>query len=187
MDGSTMEERSALSGRAAVEIPRRMMLSAAEDCARFSLRVGPESHEAAGRALGLPLPRRIGQVARAGKRYALCLGPDEWSLLAPETEGEAVRRGVAGLGTPHSLVDTSHRDVGIELRGPATELALGAVCALDLSVMPVGSVTRTILDRAPVVLIKYSPDHYRIEVWQSFAGHVWGLLEAVTREIALDL
>ena len=53
--------------------------------------------------------------------------------------------------------------------------------------MPDGSVTRTILDRAPVVLVKYGPDHYRIEVRQSFAGHVRGLLEAVSREIALDL
>lgn len=187
MDGSTMEERSALSGLAAVEIPHRMMLSAAEDCARFSFRIGPEGREAAARALGLPLPRRIGGMASRDNRTALCLGPDEWSLLVPETEGEAVRRDLASLDVPHSLVDCSHRDVGIELRGASAEFALGAVCALDLSAMPAGSVTRTILDRAPVVLVKHAPDHYRIDVWQSFAGHVWGLLEAVSHEIALDL
>ena len=50
-----------------------------------------------------------------------------------------------------------------------------------------GSATRTILDKSPAVLVKHAPDHYRIEVWQSFAGHVWTLLEAVRREITLDI
>ena len=187
MQASTMDQRSALSGRAAVEVPRRLAMTMAPDCARFALRMGREGREAAGRVLGLRLPDRIGGMENAGERTALCLGPDEWALLAPEIDGEALRRDVAGLEAPHSLVDTSHRDVGIALRGPTAELALGAVCALDLSAVPDGSVTRTIFDRVPVVLVKHGPDHYRIEVWQSFAGHVWGLLEAVSREIALDL
>jgi sarcosine oxidase subunit gamma len=94
---------------------------------------------------------------------------------------------MADLPVPHSLVETSHRDVGIEVSGPAAEQALSAACALDLSAMPAGSVTRTIFDRAPIVLVKRGSDHYRIDVWQSFAPHVWGLLEAVSREIALSL
>lgn len=187
MHGPVMEGRHALSGRAAVEVSRRLSVSAAEDCARFSLRVGPGGRDAAGRALGMALPGRIDGTAAAGGRTILCLGPDEWAILAPEPEGDALRRAFAGLGVPHSLVDTSHRDVGIELRGPAAELALSACCALDLGAMPAGSATRTILDRSQAVLVKHGPEHYRIEVWQSFAPHVWGLLEAVSREVALDI
>ena len=187
MDGPVMEERNALSGRRAIEAGRRATVRVAEDCARFSLRVGSAAREAAGRRLGVPLPGRIGQVAATGGRTALCLGPDEWSVIAPASEAEAVRRDVEGLDAPHSLVETSHRDVGIEVGGPAAEEMLSAACALDLAAMPAGSCTRTIFDKAAVVLVKHGPDHYRIEVWQSFAPHVWGLLEAVSREVALDI
>lgn len=182
-----LEQRNALSGRRAIEAGRRATVRAAEDCARFSLRVGAADREAAGRALGVSLAGRIGSVATAGGRTALCLGPDEWAIIAPAGEAEAVRQDLAGLGAPHSLVETSHRDVGIEVSGPAAEQMLSAACALDLGAMPAGSCTRTIFDRAAVVLVKHGPDHYRIEVWQSFATHVWGLLDAVSREVALDI
>lgn len=187
MDGLVMGERHTLTGRAPVEVPGRLTVRVAEDCARFSLRVAPEDREAAGRALGLSLAGRIGGVVAARGRTALCLGPDEWAVVAPAAEADAIRREMAGLPVPHSLVETSHRDLGIEVGGPAAEQALSAACALDLAAMPAGSATRTIFDRAPIVLVKHGPDHYRIEVWQSFAPHVWGLLAAVSREIALDL
>ena len=187
MDVGVMEERNALSGRRAIEAGRRATVRVAEDCARFSLRVGSGDREAAGRALGVALPARIGQLAAASGRTVLCLGPDEWSVIAPAAEAEAVRQSLAGLGAPHSLVETSHRDVGIEVSGPAAEQMLSAACALDLAAMPAGTCTRTIFDRAAIVLVKHGPDHYRIEVWQSFATHVWGLLDAVSREVALDI
>ncbi len=187
MDGLAMEQRHALSGRADVEVLRRLSIRVVQDCARFSLRIGLQEREAAGRILGVPLPARIGHLAFAGSRTTLCLGPDEWSILTPLADVEAIKQGFAGLDVPHSLVDTSHRDVGIDLSGPATERALSAACTLDLCNMPAGSVTRTILNKAQIVLVKHGPDYYRIEVWQSFAEHVWNLLVAVSREIALDL
>lgn len=187
MDGPVMEERNALSGRRAIEAGRRATVRVADDCARFSLRVGSGDREAAGRALGVALPARIGQVGTAGGRTVLCLGPDEWSVIAPPAEADAVRRDLAGLDAPHSLVETSHRDIGIEVRGPAAEQMLSAACALDLAAMPAGTCTRTIFDKAAIVLVKHGPEHYRIEVWQSFASHVWGLLDVIGREVALDL
>ena len=43
--------------------------------------------------------------------------------------------------------------------------------------MPVGIGDRTIFDKAQVVCsVKHAPDRFRIEVWRSFAGHVWTLL-----------
>lgn len=183
----TIVERNALAGRASLDAPGRLSVTVAPDCARFSLRVGDEDREAAGRAIGLALPGRIGGLASEGGRVVACLGPDEWFILAPSAEGPAMEARFAGLDAVHSLVDVGHREVGIEVRGTAAGLALGATCALDLDAMPAGSATRTILDRAQVVLVKLAPDHYRIEVWQSFAGHVWGLLQAAAREIALDI
>ena len=52
--------------------------------------------------------------------------------------------------------------------------------------MPSSPATRTILDKVQAVLIKHAPNHDHIEVWQSFAGHLWTLFAAVSREILLN-
>jgi sarcosine oxidase subunit gamma len=183
-----IQERNALSGLRLPDVGDRLSVAVAEDCARFSLRVRPENRAEAGEAFGCAMPARIGGLASSGDRLALCLVPDEWFLMAPSPAGDAIRdRFAAAMEGPFSLVEVSHREVGIEVRGTAATLALASLCALDLDAMPSGSATRTILDKSPAVLIKHAPDHYRIEVWHSFAGHVWALLEAVRREISLDI
>lgn len=188
MQGNVMQARNALHGRAGFSGAERLSIMVAEDCARFSLRLLPELRERAGACFDCELPARIGGVSASGPRTALCLGPDEWFLLAPAGEAEVIgERFAQDLPQPHSLVDVSHRELGIEIRGSASELTLSAISALDLSAMRAGSATRTILDKAQVVLLKRAADSYRIEVWQSFASHVWGLLETVSHEIALDI
>ena len=133
------------------------------------------------------MPARIGGLASSGERLALCLGPDEWFLMARRWADAVRDRFATAMEEAFSLVEVSHREIGIEVQGSAATLALSSICALDLDSMASGSATRTILDKAPAVLIKHAPDHYRIEVWQSFAGHLWTLLAAVSREIALDI
>lgn len=161
----------------------------AEDCARFSLRIATEHVGEAARAFGVDLPRDIGGMTGLEGRLALCLGPDEWLLMAPAGQEEDITRRFDALyaQVPHSLVDISHRETGIEIEGPAAAQALAAACPLDLAAMPDGSGTRTIFDKAQIVLIKRNEGSYRIEVWRSFAPHVWGLLEAVSHEIALGV
>lgn len=183
-----IQERNALAGLALPAVGDRLSVTVAEDCARFSLRVRPEDSAKAGEAFGCAMPARIGGLASSGERTALCLGPDEWFLIAPSPAADPVRDRFAAAmdGAAYSLVEVSHREVGIEVRGRAATLALASVCALDLDAMPSGSATRTILDKAQAVLIKHAPDHYRIEVWQSFADHLWTLLAGISREIELD-
>jgi sarcosine oxidase subunit gamma len=174
----------AINGGAALTIRH------AQDCARFSLRIAAEhADEAAAEAFGCDLPRSIGGMTNSVGRFALCLGPDEWLLMAPAKEEEGTARRFASLyaQVPHSLVDIGHRETGIEIEGPAAALALAAACPLDLASMPAGTCTRTIFDKAQIVLIKRNDTSYRIEVWRSFAPHVWGLLEAVSHEIALGI
>ncbi|MGD9507424.1 MAG: sarcosine oxidase subunit gamma [Geminicoccaceae bacterium] len=183
-----IQERNALSDLKCPAVADRLTVEVAQDCARFSLRVLADDRAKGGDAFGCALPERIGGLTSSGERLAICLGPDEWLLMAPADEVLAIEeRFAAGMEHAYSLVDVSHREVGIEVRGPAATLALSSFCALDLENMPSGSATRTILDKAQAVLIKHAPDHYRIEVWQSFAGHLWGLLAVVSREIALGV
>ena len=165
----------------------RLDLRAAEDAARFSLRIDPSAAATAATAFGAPLPTRIGQMATSGERLALQLGPDEWQLLAPLSEGDAIVEAFGRLQTPHSLVDVGHREVGILVEGEAASLALRSAIAFDVEAMPVGTGCRTVFDKAQIILIRETENRFRIEVWRSFADHVWHILHAASREVALGI
>ena len=92
--------------------------------------------EAIGRAFGVALPRDACRVGRRRRRAALWLGPDEWLLIAPDGEAEALMRDIDGAldGAPASLVDVSDRQVGIDVVGPEAAEAINAFNALDLDI-----------------------------------------------------
>jgi len=148
---------------------------------RFVFRGRSEAVEAAGGAFGAALPR---QACRA----ALWLGPDEWLLLLPEGDAEncaaALNRRLAGL--PNSLVDVSHRQVGLEISGRNAATVLNAGCPLDLddAVFPADMCTRTLLGKAEIVLWRSAEQCFRLEVSQSYAAYVLGLLREAMRGFA---
>jgi sarcosine oxidase subunit gamma len=165
----------------------RLDIRAAEDAARFSLRIDPSAAATAATAFGAPLPARIGRTAASGGRLALQLGPDEWQLIAPLSEADAIVELFGRLQTPHSLVDIGHREVGILVEGEAASLALRSAIAFDVEAMLVGTGCRTVFDKAQIILIRETENRFRIEVWRSFADHVWHILHAASREIALGI
>ncbi|MBC2652768.1 sarcosine oxidase [Novosphingobium flavum] len=155
-----------------------------DDCARFSLRIAPSQSAAASAALGLDLPVEIGGIASSTGRLALCLGPDEWFVLAAKADGAAIVSAFAEIygQAPHSLVDVSHRETGIVIDGPLSALVLQSGIAFDLAAMPVGTGCRTLLDKAQIILMRETANRFRIEVWHSFSEHIWNFLAAVRRE-----
>ncbi|HLZ64970.1 MAG TPA: sarcosine oxidase subunit gamma family protein [Aliidongia sp.] len=179
-----------MSGREiAIHKPLPLTIRAASDCARFSLRIDPAELARASQAFGLTLPAVIGDAVSADGKIAICLGPDEWYLIAPSTAQQAVESAFAALysAVPHSLVDVGHREVGIEIEGADAVLALRSAIAFDIEAMPVSTGCRTIFDKAQIVLVRESEERFRIEVWRSFASHVWGLLTAAGREVELGI
>lgn len=158
-------------------------------CARFSLRAGPDAREAASGAFGLDLSERIGARVVAEGRSALCLGPDEWVLHAPEGEAAAIEAAFAGVygDAPHSLVDISDRELAFRIEGPAALDLLATGCPRDLGRLAVGDGARTIFDSVAVVLVREAEDRFQIEVWRSFAPHIRALLDIATVELATGL
>jgi sarcosine oxidase subunit gamma len=162
-------------------------LEAAPPAARFVLR-GPDSL-AAGLADAFgAVPLDLNRAATSRGRAALKLGPDEWLLVAPGEDAAALFAAIeaALAGTARSLVDVSHRQTGIVVAGPGAALALNGANPLDLdaAAFPVGMATRTILDKAEIVLWRQADDRFHIEVWRSFAPYVWQLLEVLRAENA---
>ena len=96
------------------------------------------------------------------------------------------RRWGLGLeGLPHSLVDVSHRQIGLTVSGPQAATLLSAGCPLDLDAgaFPVGMCTRTMLSKAEVVLWRTAAFEFRLEVWRSFAAYVTAYLAEAARGI----
>jgi sarcosine oxidase subunit gamma len=161
-----------------------LVMTPAVDCARLSLRMARKDLAEAIKAFGRDIPARIGEMSSTGGKIALCLGPDEWLLLAGQDEGEEIAARFAEISkrATYSLVDVGHRTVGIDISGPAAALVLNAGCPLDLDAMPVDDCTRTILDKAEIILMKLDKERYRLEVVRSFAEFVWNFLTSAGRE-----
>lgn len=125
-------------------------------------------------------------------RSTLWLGPDEYLLMgalsgnddaASETAAaDALERALGSL--PHALVNISHRQFSLEVRGSHAAAILSGACPLDLDIseFPVGMCTRTALAKADIVLWRRLDDVFQLEVWRSFSAYVTGLLS----EIALE-
>jgi sarcosine oxidase, subunit gamma len=184
---ATLAARSPLEGLALPSGPR-FALSEAPPAARFILRGGEGARVACGIAFGAEPPVRLGPAGEGVRRAALWLGPDEWLLIAEGADSAPLGEMLESVldGTAHSLVDVSHRQIGLVASGPAAARSLNAGCPLDLDprALPVGMATRTLIDKAEIVLWRRAATAFHIEVWRSFAPHVAAFLTEAARGAA---
>jgi sarcosine oxidase, subunit gamma len=153
--------------------------------ARFIFRGGEAARLACATAFDAELPRHLGAAGVGDERAAFWLGPDEWLLIAEGVDPEMMAAEIeAALGaTPHSLVDVSHRQVGLDVGGAVAARAVSAGCPLDLrlSAFPIGMATRTIFDKVEIVLWRREETAFRVEVWRSFAAYLAAALIEAAR------
>lgn len=147
-----------------------------------------EPHEAPPMAkhLGLSLPDTPLSVGRARGWAALHLAPDEWLLIGPQEEADAMTEAFdeAAIQWPHSLVDISDRGLAFDVEGSGAERLLASGCPLDLAPasFPVDRCTRTVLGKAMVMIWRTGTRRFRLEVARSFAPYVVKLLSTAARE-----
>lgn len=172
-----MSRASALAG---LSMPSKAGVAAVSDpgdAARFVYRGAPGLFPA---TFGVALPTAPMRAHVEEPRAALWLGPDEWLLLAPDADGSAVGAALAEAlaGKAASLVDVSHRQVGLVVTGPRAADLINAGCPLDLDLaaFPVGMCTRTVLAKVEIVLWRTADDAFRIEIARSLAPYVVELL-----------
>jgi sarcosine oxidase subunit gamma len=154
---------------------------------RFSLRLPMRAAATAGEAAGFRLDLAINRCDQKGDRWSARLGPNEWLIGGPETDGGAIETELeaAFAGQVHALTDVSHRNVAIEISGPEAAVILNAGCPLDLSdeAFPAGSATRTLLGKAEIVLMRPGEaPAFRVECWRSFAVYAHGFLAEAARD-----
>ncbi len=163
----------------------RFAIQDAPPADRFIVRGQEAARMASSAAFGAELPAGLGAAGRSGERTALWLGPDEWLLIAEGgsvvTLAAALEAGLAGL--PHALVDVSHREVGLIVSGALAARVLNAGCPLDLRMksFPVGVATRTLFDKAEIVLWRLAETEFRVEVARSLSPWLAAALEEAAR------
>jgi sarcosine oxidase, subunit gamma len=174
-----MHRRSALAGLSLANRAGEIAVFDAGVATRFIYRGAPAL---LGDVFGVALPSEPLRAAGSIDRGALWLGPDEWLLIAHPDAALAQHLQAHLAGKPASLVDISHRNIGLQVSGPRAADTIASACPLDLdaSAFPVGMCTRTIFGKAEIVLWRTAPHTFRLEVWRSFAPYVTALLtEAV--------
>jgi sarcosine oxidase subunit gamma len=172
--------------RRTVGLPASAWLEPPAPASRFILRGAAAARAAAGEGFGLSLPETACRATTDGDRAALWLGPDEQLLLAPDGEVGTIEVSLARAlhGHAYSLVDVSHRQVGLGIHGPHAEWLLQSQCPLPLNLrdFPAGMCTRTVFAKAEIVLWRPAEQVFRLEVWRSFSLYVVQLLHEVARE-----
>ncbi len=149
---------------------------------RLILQGAPDAFTAAARAWSPGFSATACRATGSGGRNSLWLGPDEYLLMAPANADYSDLQ-AALHDVPHSLVDVSHRQVGLEVSGAhcAERLSGGCPLDLDLSRFPIGMCTRTVLAKADVVLWRTRSDAFHLEVWRSFVDYTTQLLLEIAR------
>jgi sarcosine oxidase subunit gamma len=138
---------------------------------------------AAARGFGVPLPRQVCRANTEGARAALWLGPEEFLLIAPQSDPVALPE--ADDDADGMLLDVGHRQVALAISGAAAEIVLNAACPLDLNVsaFPVGMCTRTVLGKCGIVLWRTGADRFHLDVARSFAAYAHALLSEAAQEL----
>jgi sarcosine oxidase, subunit gamma len=184
MSDVALSVRSPLEGLALPAGPR-FALSEAPPAARFILRGAEATRVACGIVFGAEPPSNLGPAGEGAGRAVLWLGPDEWLLIADGADSTALGETIESVldGIAHSLVDVSHRQIGLIASGPAAARALNAGCPLDLHLkaFPIGMATRTIFDKAEIVLWRRAETTFHVEVWRSFAPYLLASLAEAAR------
>lgn len=125
---------------------------------------------------GLELPAEPNRYSGDGEHALLWLGPDEWQLLAPDSETPGVgSRLRAALGDDPwlAVVDLSHNYTGLTLSGPSARDVLAKGCPLDLHARTFGDghCVQSILAGTRVLLRATASDTFELWVRNSFARY----------------
>lgn len=140
---------------------------------------------AAENALACKLPLTPNQSIAAGAQVALWMGPDQWLILSPAADAEALARALAGHAA--SVVDVSDLRAMFELAGPNARDVLRKGCALDLHprVFGPGDSALTALARVRVALCQVDArPGYRLLIERSYAVYLWDWLTDAMAEFS---
>lgn len=165
----------------ALDIPEKLKTNALSfsllpERLRYSVRIKTSDLVAVKKLSGLKFPTKIGRSHFSAAMSILCLGPDEWLVIADPKDEMKLSKIFAKIEADFtvSITDVSHRNIGFDVAGTDATRLLNAGCPLDLSLdaFPIGKTTRTIFESASIILTRTGETDFQIECWRSFAPYL---------------
>ncbi len=135
------------------------------------------------KALGIAFPKPMLSGTK-DDITAFWTGPDQCIVEAPYTTHETLAATLAtSLKTKASVTEQSDGWVRFDLEGADCFATLERSCAVDVQVMPVGGVTRTILEHLGCFVLRRSDHHFSIYGPRSSAGSLHHALVTAARSV----
>jgi heterotetrameric sarcosine oxidase gamma subunit len=130
--------------------------------------------QAAAPLLGAALPAMVGEVATAGPRQLLKVGPEQFWILGPADDLAARLQGAIDPSIA-AVTPLSHSRTRIIVEGSTARdlLIQGIPLDLHLDVFREGQFALTGLHHTPVLLLRSAQDRYEIFAMRTFALSVW--------------
>lgn len=191
-----IEHRSALAHRSDIgdykELP--VALSEVAGLAMIDLRLAPgdeEGKDAAGKAIGVPLPAKPRSSASKGNITVLWLSVDQWLVTLPIARRSALfnRLNKALSGSFALVVDVSDARAVIRLQGDgAREVLMKGGCPdLTRPGFEVGSVRRMLFAEIAAMchFVDKQPETLDLYVFRSYADYAWEWLVQTAHPNAL--
>jgi sarcosine oxidase subunit gamma len=127
-------------------------------------------------ALGFDLPMVPNTVTWGADRRAVWLGPDEWLIVGPDGQQNALEPALRGglNGAFGSVVDVSANRALLEIRGTKARELLAHGVSIDLDARSLGSdrCAQTLLAKAQVIVERREESAFVVYVRTSFAAYV---------------
>lgn len=127
--------------------------------------------------LGAGLPLQANTFCQAGERRLYWLGPDEWLMVAPSADEEALagRLRAALSGRHFAVTEIGHGQTIVVMDGPGARRVLAQGCPLDLhprSFGP-GRCAQSHLVKAGILIAQVGAERFELVVRRSFADYLW--------------
>ncbi len=138
------------------------------------------------------LPREPNTFTETSEIITLWLGPDEWLIVTPSGDEGPLAQKLHTAGQDHFffLIDTTHGNTTIRVRGPKAREMLSKGCSLDLhpSVFRAGRCAQTLLAKTHVAIrfVDNSPA-FDLIVRRSFADYLALWLQDASLEYGVGI
>jgi sarcosine oxidase subunit gamma len=141
-------------------------------------------------ALGVPLPLKLGPVARDDARGVSVqwMSPDEWLIVVPEAQDhETELRLRAALSGHYAVINVSGAQTLLELSGPAARQVLMKSAGYDFhpSAFPVGKGISTTLAKSTAVIRRTGETQWELIIRRSFADYLYSWLLDASEEFGV--
>jgi sarcosine oxidase subunit gamma len=139
--------------------------------------------------LGIDLPERVGEVARAGERCLFKTGPEQFWIVCPERDDLTARLQISVALTVGAVTALSHSRTRIYVEGPAARDLLAKGIPLDFhpDVFRVDHFALTGLHHTPVLVHRSGESRYEIYPMRTFAQTVWDWLTDAALPFGYDV